>query len=394
MILAACVLMLMLLGTNQAWSVFVRPLRSARGFSALQMQLIFSTSVVTFCTLIVIAGRLHDRFGPRPLAAASAALIGLAWTLAWAFGERYVPLWVAIGVLAPTGSAVGYVCPLATAMKWFPRRLGLVSGLAAAGYAAGPILLSGIAEALMHRGWPPRSVFGLIGATYSPAILFAGMMLALPSGRPNHAEVTGFRRRQLVRDRRFWTLCAGMFTGTLPFLVVIGNAKPLAHDLGLSASLAAIAISVLALGNAIGRIGWGWALDRLGSRRVMLSAQLMAIGCMVMLMTLGGLAPIAFFAAIFGVGLCYGSNFAIYPATVAKLYGAHVLGSVYPFIMLAQALSSFGAAANGALKDATNSNYPGLLFATGVAVAGHIACVILSRSISEVRLGQVESDRL
>jgi len=385
-ILIACVLMLLFLGTNQAWSVFVRPLRAKYGFSAFQMQFIFNTGVFVFCTVIILAGRLHDRFGPRPLAAASGLTIGLAWTLAWAYGEIYVVLWLAIGVVGSAGCAVGYVCPLATAIKWFPRRRGLASGLTAAGYAGGPILLSALAESLMRAGWDPRQVFGLVAAVYAPAILLTGMTLATPPGRIRLVDVAEFRRRLLLRDRRFWTLFVGMFTGTLPFLVVMGNAKPLALDFGLEHGLAATAIATLAIGNALGRIFWGVFVDRTGPRRSMHSAQAVMIVSLTLLIGLGRLTPAVFLASVFGVGFCYGSNFAIYPATVTRLYGVHVIGSVYPFIMAAQAISSFGPAVNGLLKDATGSGYPGLFFALSLAMCGSAVSIFLSRSVSERRL--------
>jgi OFA family oxalate/formate antiporter-like MFS transporter len=385
-VLVICVTMLVFLGTNQAWSVFVKPLRAMYDYSAFQMQLIFNTGTFTFCTLIILSGRLHDRFGPRPLAAASAGLIGLAWTLAWALGDSFFWLWLSMGVLASAATAVGYVCPIATAIKWFPARRGLVSGLTAAGFGGGPILLSAIAEALLRREWQPMGIFGLIAATYAPAVLLTGMMLALPPGQPAHADVLQFRRRDLARDRRFWALAAGMFTGTLPFLLVMGNAKPLALDMGLPETLAVIAITVLAAANALGRIGWGAAIDRIGPRRSILSAQALVLVSLVILIALGGMTPAAFFAGVFGVGLCYGSCFAVYPATVTRLYGAHVLGSVYPFIMAAQAVSSFASSVNGLLKDATGSSYPGLAFALAAALAGTIACVVLTRSLSEERL--------
>jgi len=383
-ILGACMLMLLFLGTNQAWSVFVGPLQASHGFSSFQMQLIFSTGTVAFCTAIIFAGRLHDRFGPRPLAVASAVLIGLAWGLAWAFGDSYIWLWLAVGVLASSGSAVGYVCPLATAMKWFPHRPGLVSGLAAAGFAGGPILLSMVAEALMRSGWQPIEVFGLVAVTYAPAVLLTGLALVRPAGQEGHAEVARFRRRELVGDRRFWSLWAGMFTGTFPFLLVMGNAKPLAVERGLSGAAAAVAISVLAAGNACGRVFWGLVLDRVGPRRSMLAAQTVMIGSVAALLAQNQLGSAVFFVSLFGIGFCYGSNFAIYPATVSRLYGAHVLGSVYPFIIASQAFSSFGASANGLLRDATGSSMPGLLLALVAAVLGSAVCIVLSRSLSTV----------
>jgi len=376
--------MLVFLGTNQAWSVFVDPLKAVYNYDNSQMQFIFNTATFVFCTMIIIAGRLHDRFGPRILAAACAVITLLSWGLAWMSGGNYFLLWFSVGVLASTGSAVGYVCPIATAIKWFPKRRGLVSGLTAAGFAGGPILLSQVSELLMgHKlQWQTLSVFGLIAVTYTPAIFITGMSLGLPQGQPGRAELDGFNRRALVRDKRFWTLFVGMFTGTLPYLVVMGNAKPLAKDFGLGEA-AALAITVIAIGNACGRIFWGYFIDKLGPRKSMIGAQWVVIVSSALMILLGSRHPWFFFASGFGIAFCYGSNFAIYPATVTRLYGAHVLGSVYPFIMAAQAISSFAPTINGYLKDLTHSNYPGLIFAFSMAVIGNITCIILSRSISE-----------
>lgn len=379
--------MLMFLGTNPGWSVFVTPLREKHGFSAFQMQFIYNTGGFVFCTMIIIAGRLHDRFGPRPLAAASALLVGTGWGMAWAFGESYVFLWLSAGVIVNCGGAFGYVCPIATAIKWFPNHRGLASGLTAAGFGGGPILYSFIAETMMGRGWEPMQVFGLLAVVYAPAIALSGAMMALPAGQPSHADVKDFQRRRLLKDRRFWALFAGMLTGTLPFLVIMGNAKPLASEFGLGARLAAFAIAALATGNVSGRVFWGFAMDRIGPRRAMLAGQSLTVISVASLILFGEAATPVFFVSLVAAGFCYGGNFAIYPATVGRLYGAHVLGSVYPFIMAAQAISTFGAGINGLLKDTTDSSYPGLLFALSFAVVGGLVCVALSRSISERRLG-------
>ncbi len=382
-ILVACVLMLLLLGTNQAWSVFVTPLRAQYGYSAFQMQLIFNTVVLSFCVTIIFAGRLHDRFGPRPLAAASALLVGVAWTLAWLFSGIYLVLWFSIGILAGTGCAVGYVCPIATGLKWFPNHQGLMSGLTAAGFAGGPVLLSFIAETLMRRGATPAGVFGVVALTYAPVILLAGMMLSVPPGKPRHEEVVGFRRRTLFRDRRFRALFVGMLTGTVPFLLVIGNAKPLALDCGLPEALAAVTITVLAVGNALGRGFWGIVVDRVEPRYAMFGAQALALLAVAALIVWGRGTTAVFFASTFIIGFCYGANYAIYPAMVSRLYGVHLFGSVYPFVMASQVISSLAPTVNGLLKDTTGSNLPGLFFALAVALVGSVSCLLLTRPVAE-----------
>lgn len=381
-VLCASVVMLAFLGTNQAWSVFVAPLRDAFAFSDSQLQFVFTTGTLTFCSVIILGGRLHDRFGVRPLALASAALMGIGWWLASAGGSRYFCLWLGIGVLVSSGSAMGYVCPLATAIKWFPHRAGLVAGLSAAGFGSGPILLSNVVEVLLRNGWPALRIFGLVGGVWAPVILATGLLLVSPQGRNPALRASTFNRRDLWVDIRFWTLFAGMLFGTLPYLVVMGSVKPLGTAFGIGTAAAAATISVVAGGNTLGRIAWGMLVDRLGPRRAMLAAQCGMLVSVLCLILTGRAHAVAFLVAAFGVGFCYGSNFSIYPATVSRLYGAHVIGSVYPFVMAAQGISSFGPTLNGMLFDYTGSYLPGLSLAAVLAAAGIFLTLRLSRTMA------------
>jgi len=99
---------------------------------------------------------------------------------------------------------------------------------------------------------------------------------------------------------------------------------------------------------------------------------------LTMLLTAGRSMPL-FFVAVAAIAFCYGSSFAIFPATVARLYGVHVLGSIYPFIMMAQGLSSTAPLLNGAFYDRTHSYIPGLCVALGVTVVGVSACQLMAR---------------
>jgi OFA family oxalate/formate antiporter-like MFS transporter len=198
--------------------------------------------------------------------------------------------------------------------------------------------------------------------------------------------VDAFRRRSLLVDRRFWTLFVGMFCGTLPFLTVMGSVKQIGEAFNIGAAAVA-AVSAMAVGNACGRVFWGQFIDRLGARRSMLSAQSVMLAAMLCLILLGWRHPVLFLAAACVVGFCYGSNFAIYPAATAKLYGTHVLGSVYPLIMAAQGISSFAPSVNGMLYDRTGSYFPGLTLAALIAALGLIASTILSRPMADENRG-------
>ena len=387
LILVACMVMLVCLGTGQAWSAFAGPLKKEFGLSAFESQFIFNTITLLFCTTFVVGGRLHDRFGPRPLAVAGAALVGGAWFLASWLGASYFWLWLSLGILGGTGAALGYVSPIATAVKWFPNRRGLISGFAAAGFAAGPIVTSLLVEMLVARGWRILDIFRFIGATYAPVILVTGLCLSTPpqaEGEPGVAEANAFRRRALLRDPRFWALFAGMLCGTLPYLVVMGSVKEMAVAFSLGKA-ALYCIGVMAAGNAAGRIFWGFTTDRIGTRRSMLSALTLLAGLVLALMLFGWMHPAVFLVAGFGIGFCYGSNFAIYPSAVSHLYGTHVLGTVYPLIMVAQGASSFFPSLNGLLVDVSGSYLPGLGIAFLAALAGIIVCAGLSRGLHHKR---------
>lgn len=378
LVLVACVVMLMCLGTGQAWSVFIPPLVKEYGYSSAQMQMVFAIGQLFFCLGFIVGGRLHDRVGPRPMAVASAVMLAGGWWLSRFGGSHYVWLFVGMGILNGAGAAVGYASPIATAMKWFPRNRGLVTGLMVAGFAGGPIVISVITETCLAKGWAVLDIFGLLGSAYPVIILATGMMLVVPAGGPGLEEVDGFSRRKLLVDRRFWTLFAGMFVGTLPYLVVMGSAKPMAQSFGFEWA-ALVVVGVVAAGNAVGRIFWGWVVDRVGMRRSMLGAQGVMIGSMAILIAAGRWEAWTFLAAAWGVGFCYGSNFAIYPATVSRLYGTHVLGTVYPLVMAAQGISSVGPTVNGWLRDVSGSYVPGLAVAAMVAAVGLGVCAVLSR---------------
>ena len=384
LMLPAGLVMLMCLGTAQAWSVYVEPLQRQYRLSSFQSQSVFATATLVFCLFMIVAGRLQDRYGPRPIALAGAGLVGLSYAITALAGERFFFLWLGMGLVFGLGCATAYTCPIATAIKWFPNHLGLIAGLSAAAFGAGPIVVQAVATSLLERGWAVLNVFGLIGLVYTPLLLLTALAMATPPHSRAAAAVASFRRRSLLGDRRFWVLFFGMLSGTFPYLLVMGNAKLIASTWRADAAVA-LAIPVLAVGNSVGRIVWGYALDRIGTRRTMRGAQV------VLILSVGGLlaargSPAVFLISALGVGFCYGSNFAIFPGTIAKVYGPHLLGSIYPLVMAAQGVSSAGPAIGGYLCDATGSYWPGVLVAFFVAAGGLVLSAVLAHG-DEVSTG-------
>ena len=67
-------------------------------------------------------------------------------------------LYLTYGVLAGTGLGFGYIVPVATLVKWFPDKRGMITGIAVAGFGGGALSTAPIATRLIEsRGCCPPS---------------------------------------------------------------------------------------------------------------------------------------------------------------------------------------------------------------------------------------------
>jgi OFA family oxalate/formate antiporter-like MFS transporter len=78
MILAGALIVQIVLGTVYAFSVFVKPLEMEFGWDRTTTQWAFSFALVAFAIVMIPAGRLEDRIGPRKVASMGGVLLGLS----------------------------------------------------------------------------------------------------------------------------------------------------------------------------------------------------------------------------------------------------------------------------------------------------------------------------
>ncbi|AKJ63375.1 MFS transporter [Kiritimatiella glycovorans] len=361
------------LGGVYAWSTFVPPLIADYGLSPVQTQLIFGTTIIVFTVAMIFAGRAQSRTGPRPVAAAGGLMFGAGYAYAAFSGGGFAHILLGIGVLSGIGIGMGYVCPLATCVKWFPEHKGLVTGVSVAAFGCGAIVLSSMAEHILARGIDVLAVFGWIAALYTVLIIAGAMLLDVP-------ESTGGAEQQAIpagvfRSRPFWTLCAGMFCGTFAGLMVIGNLKPIGLSIGIDPLQATMAIGAFAIGNGLGRIVWGWVLDRAGVVAIPLSLAVLTVAVIALNLVPGMNA--GFVAAAFCIGFGFGSCFVVYAAHLGTLYGPEAVARVYPLVFLAYGFSGIaGPTAGGMLFELTGRYFVSIGTAAAVSCAGAVVLAI------------------
>src|SRR5947208_3032767 len=140
----AAVVMQICLGAVYGWSVFKIPLIRNMGWKETDVQLNFTLAIVFLGVGTVIGGLWQDRVGPRKVASVAGVLYGIGFLVA-AYAVDHGSLnglYVGYGVLSGIGMGMGYICPVATLVKWFPDRRGLMTGVAVCGYGAGALIMS------------------------------------------------------------------------------------------------------------------------------------------------------------------------------------------------------------------------------------------------------------
>src|SRR5450432_3059323 len=157
------------------WTLFVAPFQAATGASLPAVQITFSVLIVLQTWLAPLQGWLVDRFGPKFLIAAGAALTGLGY-VASAQATSVWTLYLTYGALCGFGTGIVYIGIIGLMVRWFPDRRGLATGVVAAGYGFGAILttfpINGMLKAsgYQHTLFIFGSVFAAVGVVGALAL--------------------------------------------------------------------------------------------------------------------------------------------------------------------------------------------------------------------------------
>jgi OFA family oxalate/formate antiporter-like MFS transporter len=346
-IAAAAVIMQLCLGAVYGWSVFVKPLIAAEHWTLFRVSLTFTLAVMFLGVGTVIGGLWLDRVGPRRVATVAGVLYGAGYMVA-AFAAAHHSqggLYLGYGFLAGIGMGMGYICPVATLVKWFPDRRGLMTGVAVCGYGAGALVMSPLAaRGILAFGVP--TTFLTLGIVYLALVVLTAQFYRNPpqGWRPEGweprtavskaASTYDFTVKEAMSTPQFWLLWVMLFLNVSAGIMIISQASPMAQQLvGLAPVTAAGIVGVISIFNGLGRIIWAAVSDYLGRARVYFLLYLIQVGVFFALPHLHTAA--LFTAAVATVGLCYGGGFGTMPSFTADFFGAKYMGGIYGWILLA-----------------------------------------------------------
>jgi OFA family oxalate/formate antiporter-like MFS transporter len=152
----------------------------------------FTLAILTLGLASFVGGLWIRRVGPRRVAIAAGIFYGVGIFLASFSAGRLYWLYFSYGILAGIGLGLGYIVPVATLVKWFPDRRGMITGIAVAGFGAGALITAPIASRLIVRVGVMRT-FAILGAVYFIAVTIPALVMQDPPA--NYRQRVGLPAR-------------------------------------------------------------------------------------------------------------------------------------------------------------------------------------------------------
>ena len=342
--------------------VFMNPVIDDLGWKVWEFTLGSSLAVGAGAISAMVAGRIVDSKGPRPLILIGSVVSGICLFLLSLQSNLFVFL-----ALYSIAGLVGWNFfgpPVinATLSKWFIAQRGWALSLGSIGISlAGlitPFLMTVVVDSFSWR--TGYTTLGISVVVLLIPIAFVmrrrpedyglqpdGKVLA--NGSPqdtkiNQIEGTSLTVNEALRTKSFWSLVFGFGLIMGALMSVLIHAIPFTVESGFSRTIAAAAITVNGVGNLSGKFFWGYALQRFDPRKlVFLAYSLSALGVVLMLSTPNNLNITILFSAFFLYGLGFGGTIPLSQFLWAKYFGRIHIGAIngvaHPMTTLSTALA-------------------------------------------------------
>lgn len=381
----------LVLGVLYAWSVMGKALALEWGWSKTQSALPFTVATAAFALMMIFAGRLQDRIGPRIVTTLGGLILG-AGLAASAFVRTPAAMVLTFGIIGGVGIGLGYSATTPPAIKWFPpARKGLITGLVVSGVGIAAVYISPLTQYLL-KACGIATTFLVLGVGAAVLVTVLSQFVSNPPagyqplngagavsngglGAPEAGADSNLDWHQMLRTRQFYQLWVMFVLGASAGLMIIAHVAMIAAEQARWA-WGFVPVATLAVFNTLGRILSGVLSDRIGRTQTMVLAFLLQ-AMNLFLFAKYTSPPLLVFGSAF-TGLCYGTIFTLMPAAAADFYGVRNLGVNYGTLFTAFGVAGvMGPVLGGVIRDASGSwshsfLAAGVLLLVGAALAARI----------------------
>lgn len=357
------------LGVLYSWSVVSKAIPEDWKWTEAGKSLPYSIACLVFSLVMVPAGSIQDKKGPRFAATVGGILVGAGFIVCSMTTTTFGYI-VGFGVLAGSGFGFGYAAATPPAVKWFPAaRTGMIAGIVVAGFGLASAYVAPLANWLIGSYGVPSTTL-ILGIAFLVIVVgLARLLVPPPAGYvppgsvPSSATANGFKEHftsgEMLTTWQFYVLWFLFACGAGAGLMIISKlAKMVEVQAGLT--LGFLLVAVLALGNGGGRVVAGWFSDRFG-RKIQLVICFLVQAVLIYALSksakdsfLGSTPALILLSA--GIGANYGAHLCLFPSLTKDYFGLKHFGLNYGLVFTAWGMGGFALSlVAGAVYDSTKS---------------------------------------
>lgn len=353
-LVAACVTNLCL-GSVYAWSVFAAALTEyfnaelAMSITVADLAIVYTVANSVGPITMISGGWFNDRLGPKKVIALGGVMFGGGMFLA-GFAKSIPMLLITYGLIGGLGLGMAYGCTISTSVKYFPDKRGLTGGLTTAAYGLSSVIIPPIVTMIVAKSSVAAS-FKIIGAVFCVLILCCTFFMEqcppgyLPEGyEPPEQEKTGkdYDWKEMIKTPIFYVMILLLMCGAFSGMMVISQASGIAQNMiGMASAAAGVAVSVLALFNACGRLAAGSISDKIGRINTLTLACMISIVGAVLLYISDIHTFASFYAGIALIGISFGAFMGVFPGFTADQFGGKNNSVNYGIMFIGFAVSGY-----------------------------------------------------
>lgn len=296
-----------------------------------------------------VCGWMLDRWGSRKVATGSIALFAISLVLLSQIGNSLTQMYLAFGLVSLVSAGTNVVSYARAIALWFDRRRGLALGVAASAQAVGSFLVPVLAQKIIAQsGWSVAllSLAAIELLICLPLVALLVKDSPAPSGRRQdgtqsaetvpsaNGETSGMDVRDIVRTATFWKLAVCFAVMGLSLYAIAANiAFVLTETAGMSLADVAKVQAVSGLSVLLGRIGFGYLLDKLQAPIVGILTVLLAAACFGLYAT--ATAPALIFVAAALGGVAVGGETDLMPYLASRYFGTRAVSKTFGWFLFA-----------------------------------------------------------
>lgn len=389
-IAAAAAMMAAVSPYQYVWSSIEQPLAESLDIALPALGAVFSFYVVFQSISQFPAGRWRDSRGPGKITFVAGILAGGGYVgLAYATSLWQLYLLYSLGAI---GVGIVYTVAVNTAVKWFPDRVGMTTGIGTMAFAGGSVLVVPYVRAnATVAGYP--DVLRNVGLGILLVLVVGSFLLRDPPGEwldgtekkstdegKLAAPLQGrsYTTREMLATWQFWLLYGMFIAAAGADLILIANIVRFAEHLGLAALVATAAATLLPVAAGVSRLVLGEVSDRFDRKRIMIVSFLLAGVFRLGLIGAGiGNASIVFIVLLMAAMFFSSPLYVYFPAIIADYYGAEYSSGNYAVLYTAKIGGGIFAGTITGLLVATLGWIPAFAIGGGLAIAAGVGAIVL-----------------